>query len=314
MTIQKCRSSAQPVISVVIPTYNCWPLIRRAILSAAAQTYRPDEIIVVDDGSTDGTTDHVRAEFGDLVRVHSQRNRGPSSARNLGAHLSCGDWLAFLDADDEWEQHKLEQQVAHTTTKAVALVACGAIIRNQFGAVLERRHLPRPFTRAVLARELRFRTTIPMGVLVRKSVFVELGGFSEELSCGEDRELWARIVARHEVAGVDEPLLLITDREDSMSHNSKRVLSDGLVVNRRVQHHLRSEMRFAGLKERIMLRKADSNTYWTAACAAADSSVHDAALRHALRSLWLFPFSRGRAKMRLIAAQALKSGLKSREA
>src|SRR5215475_9107625 len=90
---------AKPRISVVIPTYNCWPLLRRAIRTALAQTYLPHEIIVVDDGSTDGTVDRVAAEFRDPVSCHRQANGGPSRARNTGAHLSSGEWLAFLDAD-----------------------------------------------------------------------------------------------------------------------------------------------------------------------------------------------------------------------
>ncbi|MDD4356928.1 MAG: glycosyltransferase family A protein [Smithellaceae bacterium] len=97
-------------ISVVIPAYNGEPYLRRSIDSALAQTFRPMEIIVVDDGSTDGTA-AVAKGYGDAIRNIRQKNGGVSAARNTGIKASQGDWVAFLDVDDEWRTYHLENAV-----------------------------------------------------------------------------------------------------------------------------------------------------------------------------------------------------------
>src|SRR6186713_1391152 len=100
-------------VSVIIPAYNAEPFIRDSVSSALAQTHRDLEVIVVNDGSTDGTKDRLR-EFGDRIRVHEQANKGLPGARNAGAGLSTGSWIAFLDADDLWMPEKIERQLARS--------------------------------------------------------------------------------------------------------------------------------------------------------------------------------------------------------
>ena len=97
-------------ISVVIPAYNSEGHIGRALDSVLAQTFGADEIIVVDDGSTDGTGE-VIASYGERVKYIRQENAGPGAARNTGIHAATGNWIAFLDADDEWVSEKLRLQV-----------------------------------------------------------------------------------------------------------------------------------------------------------------------------------------------------------
>lgn len=97
-------------ISVVIAAYNAEAVLRRAIESVLAQTLLPNEILVVDDGSTDGTG-RVAEQFGDRVRTIRQENQGASAARNAGIRAASGEWIAFLDADDEWLPHRLALQV-----------------------------------------------------------------------------------------------------------------------------------------------------------------------------------------------------------
>ena len=96
-------------ISVIIPTFNRSKTIFRAIDSILKQTYKPYEIIVVDDGSTDGTKDLVINKY-PSIKYFYQSNNGVSKARNKGVHESKGEWIAFLDSDDEWLPKKLQEQ------------------------------------------------------------------------------------------------------------------------------------------------------------------------------------------------------------
>src|SRR4051794_37497436 len=98
-------------VSAIIPTYNSGPLVVEAVQSVLAQTRPADEIIVVDDGSTDDTAERL-ASFGDRIIYHRQTNRRVAAARNTGLRMSTGDFVAFLDADDAWHPQKLERQLA----------------------------------------------------------------------------------------------------------------------------------------------------------------------------------------------------------
>jgi glycosyltransferase involved in cell wall biosynthesis len=114
--------ASEPLVSVIIPTYNRGALIGRAIDSVRAQTYPNIEIIVVDDGSTDDTQDRLR-QYGDGVRVVSQENAGPAAARNKGIAQARGEYIAFLDSDDYWLQGKLARQI-EALEKAGSSVPC----------------------------------------------------------------------------------------------------------------------------------------------------------------------------------------------
>ena len=104
-----CWATERPLVSVIVPTYNRAPIIGQALESIFAQTYTNIEVIVIDDGSTDGTAEIVQSFAG--VRYHFQSNHGAASARNTGLQLAQGNFIAFLDSDDSWESNKLLQQV-----------------------------------------------------------------------------------------------------------------------------------------------------------------------------------------------------------
>src|SRR5439155_16624014 len=118
----------KPLISCIIPVFNGEKYLAEALDSIRAQTYRPIEIIVVDDGSTDGTRELV-ASYGDQVRYLWQPNSGPATDRNQGLSAASGEFVAFLDADDLWHPEKLERQMARFDARP-DLDVCVAHVQN----------------------------------------------------------------------------------------------------------------------------------------------------------------------------------------
>lgn len=137
-----CEGPGEPgLVSVLIPTYNRGYILGSAIESVLAQTYRPIEIVVVDDGSTDETPD-VLKRFGDAIRVIRQENRGLAGARNTGLAVARGEFIAFEDSDDFWLPWKLEAQIAFMrAVPELALTWTDMSTLDEHGALLHERHL-----------------------------------------------------------------------------------------------------------------------------------------------------------------------------
>ncbi len=164
-------------------------------------------MIVVDDGSTDGTAERLAAEF-PSVRCLRQQRRGVSAARNRGVAAARGDWLAFLDSDDEWLPAKLERQLA-----ALERAKDRRICHTDEVWIRDGRRV-NPGRRHAKAGGRIFRQCLelcaisPSSVVLHRSLFEEVGGFDEELPACEDYDLWLRITAHHPVLLVDEPLVV----------------------------------------------------------------------------------------------------------
>ena len=129
------HAGKRPLISCVVPVFNGERYLRECLNSILAQTWRPLEIIVVDDGSTDQTSD-IAAEFGNAIRYIRQDNAGPVAARNQGVRVASGDFIGFLDADDLWHEHKLSRQIARFNARP-ELDICIAYIENFWSADLK---------------------------------------------------------------------------------------------------------------------------------------------------------------------------------
>lgn len=203
-----------PGISVVIPVYNCERYIGKAIESVLSQTQKPLEIIVADDGSTDGSAS-VAASFPG-VRVVSLPHRGVSSARNGGIAASAGEWIAFLDADDVWRPEKLERQARYLEDhQGCEIVFCR--YRNYTD-------LP---DSALSERQKKIMSVVipecPASACVNREVFDRCGLFDETLRFGEDTE-W---IARLRMAGVDLSHCLDEILYDRRIHASNLTLSHG---------------------------------------------------------------------------------------
>jgi glycosyltransferase involved in cell wall biosynthesis len=195
-------------VSVIIPTYNRILFVMEAVASVLAQSYRDFELIVVDDGSTDGTPAALAA-WGDAVTVlRREARRGVSAARNLGARAAKGDWLAFLDSDDLWLPDKLARQMEYVQANP-ELIICQtgeAWIRN--GVRVNPPAACRKVSGDIFLPSLRRCLVSPSAVMLSRRLFEETGGFDEELPAAEDYDLWLRIAWRHPVGLVPEALVI----------------------------------------------------------------------------------------------------------
>lgn len=183
-----------PLISCIVPTFNCKLYIAEALDSILAQTYRPIEIIVVDDGSTDGTPELLE-RYGDKIIYVKQDNLGPAAARNLGINMAQGEFIAFLDADDIWRKEKLDRQMA-VFTENPELEICMTHIQNFW--IPELKHEEERL------RNHRFATELPGYVcqvlLAKYAVFDRIGLFDPSLRVSEDSD-WFHRAREHGVVG-----------------------------------------------------------------------------------------------------------------
>lgn len=201
--------STAPLVTAVIPVYNCARFVREAITSVLNQTYQRLEAVIVDDGSTDATPE-VLDEFDDVVRRIRTPNRGVSSARNTGIAAARGEYIAFLDADDVWLPEKVSQQMDLLRRRPeVALAYSGMHLIDEDSHFRGRVEAPPPEAalRNTLLLERPFMSVAQTGI-VRKDVTEALGGFDERLSTSADCHFACRVAARHPVDAVPHPLTL----------------------------------------------------------------------------------------------------------
>jgi glycosyltransferase involved in cell wall biosynthesis len=223
------RASREPTITAVINTYNDRQHVWKAVESVLNQTLRPSEIIVVDDGSSDGTGDFLRREFGNKLLYHYHPNRGLPASRNVAFELSSGDWLAFIDSDDYWTSDKLELTIVEALGRpAVGMVACAGLECTPEGVALSTLGLPQPYSMEAVRSELRRRNPFsPSGVMIRRDVLQAVGGWPEGMRYAEDIVTFARIAAAYEIAAVHKPLFYKTVLPTSMQFDVEKVLHYG---------------------------------------------------------------------------------------
>jgi len=193
-------------ISVVIPTFNRRQTIGRSIDSILNQTLFPSEIIVVDDGSTDGTSDYIQSNF-PSIRLLQQPNKGVSSARNMGIRSSNSDWVALLDSDDEWFPKKLEKQVM-TLSQNLDIKFCHTEeiwIRNGVRVNQMKKH--QKYGGHIFNKCLDMCRISPSSVLFHRSILEDVGYFDKDQKVCEDYDLWLRITAKYPVLYIDESLI-----------------------------------------------------------------------------------------------------------
>jgi glycosyltransferase involved in cell wall biosynthesis len=233
----------RPLVSVVIPAYDAEAYLAATIESVLAQTYRPIEVLVIDDGSHDGTVALARS-FGDPVRVIEQANKGPAGARNTGFAEARGVIIALLDADDLWMPERLEAcvdllqtdpTVGFVTTDAYLIEEDTPTDRRYYG---DYQRFPFP-ARGAQLDEIAKRNFVFVSVVFDRRLFELVGARLDERLWGtEDYDLWTRfLLAGAEAGFVAEPLAWYRVRADSVSRARSRQWRAHLTV---LERHLPS--------------------------------------------------------------------------
>jgi glycosyltransferase involved in cell wall biosynthesis len=216
-------AASRPLVSVLIPVYNVEEFVPAAIESALAQTYPHVEVVVVDDGSTDGSAAAI-APYRDQIVFVEQENRGLAAARNVALGAASGTVLALLDADDLWLPDRLERCVALLEQRPeIGLVTSDAFliedgVRTERRCYGDRRRYPFPGPELDQLDIIAQRNFLFVSVVLRRSLVSEFGGFDESLERAEDFELWTRLLLAGARAGfIPDPLGYYRLRSDSLS-------------------------------------------------------------------------------------------------
>ena len=204
-------------VSVVIPTLNRRCLLKRAISSVLMQTVEPDEIIVVDNGSTDQTDIMVSSSF-PTIKYLVEKKRGVSAARNKGIKFSQSNWVALLDSDDTWAPNKIEKQLQFANqNKDLRLIHTNEIwYRN--GKLLNQMKKHQKSGGNIFEKSLELCCVSPSSSIIQKNVFNDYGFFDEKLEVCEDYDMWIRITAKEEIGYLSEPMVFkYGGHEDQLS-------------------------------------------------------------------------------------------------
>ena len=207
---------SKPRVSVIIPTFNRGYCLEESIRSVLQQSFADFELIVVDDGSTDNTSELV-GQFPAVKLIRLEENRGVSFARNRGMAEAEGGCIAFLDSDDLWEKCKLASQVKWIEQGFHAVYTDEIWIRNRVRVNPMNKH--RKYSGDIFRYCLPLCIVSPSSVLLRAKMLSEVGGFDESMPVCEDYDLWLRIAKRYPFYFIAEKLIVKRGgHEDQLSH------------------------------------------------------------------------------------------------
>jgi len=232
---------ARPAVTVVIPTFNRAAIVVRAIRSVLGQTCQDWELIVVDDGSTDGTEQAVKGLSDNRIKyIRHDRNRLAGAARNTGIRYAQGEYVAFLDSDDEWPPEKLQKEleVFRNSDPAVGLVYTGKMILDETGRVLEIRMATKSGWVFDALLDSNFIGSSSL-VTVKKQALERVGGFDETLVSHQDWDLCLRVARVSRIAFVPNCLVKRHLGSDQISGSLQRICEG----RKRILQKYRSEMK-----------------------------------------------------------------------
>lgn len=283
-------------VSVVIPAYNAMRFLPQAVESALAQTWRDFELLVVDDGSSDNTSEWAAQHHDGRVRLIRQANQGAAKARNTGILEAKGEYIAFLDADDLWEPTKLEKQVMRLEAQPeVGLVhtAIRYIDENgrEINRVLGAQGDGDVWKEVVVHNPVRCGST----PLVRRACFAEVGVFDPDINFSEDWEMWIRISARHHFAVLNEPLVSYRQHRANMTKGYQKIVPNFVKIIERAFQNTPAE-------HKPLKREAYGHAYLFAAgraFGAGNSAEASALLRQAFEHYPKLRYTRNSLRLRL---------------
>lgn len=276
-----------PTVSVAVATYNYGRFLGRALDSALAQTFRDLEVVVLDDGSTDGTPAVIEPYLKEVrVRYHRAAHRGVAAAKSAAVELCRGPFVAFLDADDEWTLDKIERQIALFRDPGVGVVSCGRRLIDPDGCELEYRQ-PAMHRGRVLPQMYETNFVCFSSAVVRRVILDAVGLFDPRLPLAVDYDLWLRTAARCAFDFVPDPLVNYRVGHANLSRRGEERLRTVLDIRRRFldEHGGRR------LLDPAVIRRAHAVLCCDIALLAAERS-RLAALPWLLRALAAAPLSR----------------------
>jgi glycosyltransferase involved in cell wall biosynthesis len=251
-----------PKVSVIIPAYNVMAYLPETLESVLRQTFTDFEVLLINDGSTDGIIPWASQIKDRRVKLISQKNQGVSEARNTGIAHAQGEYIAFLDADDLWEPTKLEKQARLLDSNpAVGLVDTWVVLANEQGIPTDQVRISKAegdVWKQIAEENLLTCGSTPM---IRHCCFETVGVFNPNLRNGEDWDMWIRIASRYNFAVVKEPLVRYRQHPNNMSKNCQGMLPDLRTVIERTFQSAPSELLY--LKNRAYGR-ANLYTAWRA--------------------------------------------------
>lgn len=218
-------------VSVIIPAYNAEKFIKESIDSVLSQTFNNFEIIVIDDGSSDNTF-NIANSYGANVKVYMQNNAGAGAARNYGAKLAKGAWLAFLDADDLWAPEKLELQMSisnnyfwsYTDSYFIGSSHNGSLKSSDVSPHMSGKVVPTLIVNNFIGTST---------VMIRKDIFLSVGGFDQSLRALQDWDLWLKIAAKYELGYISAPQVKYRVHSNSTSRSTRKTRKYHLEIIRR---------------------------------------------------------------------------------
>ena len=261
--------NTRPRVSVVITCFNYGRFLQESVESALFQSFVDLEVLIIDDGSTDNTSAVVRRWTGKKqFRYIRQENAGQAAAKNLGIRESRGEFVAFLDADDRWDKHKLEKQIERFSDRQVGVVYSRVFRMKPDGTdpynPVRRGHLvPR---RGSVTKYLIFDNFVPFSsAVVRRQCLEKVGGFDETLRMSIDWDLWLRISVSYDFDYVNEPLAYYRVGHAGQMSRNAMIRQDSCD---RISDRFR--MSYPGIVPKVVWRQSDAYTaalrgeYWEA--------------------------------------------------
>ena len=249
-----------PMISVIITTYNRSHYILRAIHSVLNQTIENYEIIVIDDGSTDNTADVLVSLIQTKkIKYFYQQNNGVSAARNAGVQFSQGEYLAFLDSDDEWNPDKLKSQLDFLQTNNQFRIVYTDEIWMRNNIRVNQKTIHKKSGGNIFRACIQQCLIAPSSVFMEKKLFEEMRGFDESYLVCEDYDLWLKISSLYHIGHINEPLIIkYGGHEDQLSRkyfamDLWRIKSMANILKMRTLNNEDKEFVIASLKSRASI-------------------------------------------------------------